>query len=342
MSVLSYTQKPLFTSGGHAVIPNNITATSQGWMVPMSGVQRSHVASVSWTSNVATITTVSNHNFVNGQHVFLTGLIPVAYNGLVTLTAITSNSFSYALASDPGALTTIATTGFAWATRRNEVGVIVNGVVTVTTASAHDLVSGQYVMLAGVTPTAYNGNYEVVVIDATHFTYNLVGATTPGTVTIEGTIQTVGIAGITGEILAPIGGLDIVVKDLLVTPTISSVTSTPSGTATINTASTITLNVTWSEAVQVIGLPYINITIGSNVRKAMYATGSGTTTWTFVYTVVAGDTGTGATPATAISLVGDEYLLDISPASGNNAGNHSQAFASPTFSAPDLSGITWN
>ena len=37
------------------------------------------------------------------------------------------------------------------------------------------------------------------------------------------------------------------------------------------------------------GTPYINITIGSNTRQASYVSGSGTTTLTFQYTVVAGD-----------------------------------------------------
>ena len=45
----------------------------------------------------------------------------------------------------------------------------------------------------------------------------------------------------------------------------------------------------FDRAVNVTGLPYINVTIGSNVRQAQYVSGSGTEQLTFRYTTVPGD-----------------------------------------------------
>lgn len=64
--------------------------------------------------------------------------------------------------------------------------VYASGVVTVTTASAHGLVTGAYATLTGFVPTGYNGTYPVTVTSATTFTYTL--ATDPGVQTTGGTV----------------------------------------------------------------------------------------------------------------------------------------------------------
>lgn len=46
-------------------------------------------------------------------------------------------------------------------------------VATLTTASAHGLTTGQYVSITGTTPAAYGGVFEITVIGATTFTYDL-------------------------------------------------------------------------------------------------------------------------------------------------------------------------
>jgi hypothetical protein len=58
-------------------------------------------------------------------------------------------------------------------------------VVTVTTATAHDFLTGDAVVIAGANPNQYNGTVTVTVTSATQFTYTVGGTpTTPATGTI--------------------------------------------------------------------------------------------------------------------------------------------------------------
>ncbi|PCK80990.1 hypothetical protein [Rhizobium sophoriradicis] len=58
-------------------------------------------------------------------------------------------------------------------------------VATATLASTVGLRSGQTLTIAGATPTAYNGNVVITVVDGTTFTYNFAGGTSPATGTIR-------------------------------------------------------------------------------------------------------------------------------------------------------------
>jgi hypothetical protein len=64
-----------------------------------------------------------------------------------------------------------------------------SGTVTVTTSSAHGYPTGDVLelVIAGVTPSGYNGTFRCTITGATTFTYAL--TSTPGTVTVEGTYQ---------------------------------------------------------------------------------------------------------------------------------------------------------
>ncbi|WP_259667098.1 hypothetical protein [Rhizobium lentis] len=61
----------------------------------------------------------------------------------------------------------------------------VGTVATATLASTAGLRSGQTLTISGATPTAYNGNVVITVVDATTFTYNFAGGTSPATGTIR-------------------------------------------------------------------------------------------------------------------------------------------------------------
>ena len=84
-----------------------------------------------------------------------------------TATLLTQLSDLTAILSGTKAITSVS-----WATN----------VATVTTTVAHGLTIGdsQWLTIAGVTPTAYNGNWLVTPTTTTAFTFNLVAATTPG------------------------------------------------------------------------------------------------------------------------------------------------------------------
>ena len=70
-----------------------------------------------------------------------------------------------------------------------------NLTATLTTASAHGLVTNNRVTISGATPTEFNGTYVITVTGPTTFTYTM--ATAPsGNATVVGTYTTIGITGI--------------------------------------------------------------------------------------------------------------------------------------------------
>ncbi len=63
------------------------------------------ITAASWTTVVATYTTSTNHNYAVGYQVNIQGMTPTAYNGYYYVTGVTSNTFTVAIASDPGTAT---------------------------------------------------------------------------------------------------------------------------------------------------------------------------------------------------------------------------------------------
>ena len=62
----------------------------------------------------------------------------------------------------------------------------VNAVATLTTATAHGLVTGAYVSISGTTPAVYSGVYKITVTSPTTFTY-LMASVPAGNATVVGT-----------------------------------------------------------------------------------------------------------------------------------------------------------
>lgn len=64
------------------------------------------ISAASWSSNVASITTVTAHPFVVGDSVTIAGMTPSGYNGTVVITgSVDTTHFTYALLSNPGSAT---------------------------------------------------------------------------------------------------------------------------------------------------------------------------------------------------------------------------------------------
>jgi hypothetical protein len=101
-----------------------------------------------------------------------------------------------------------------------------------------------------------------------------------------------------------------------VIPVVQSVTSsTANGLYALG--SSISIQVNFSEAVTVSGLPTLSLETGSTDRTATFSSGSGSSTLTFTYTVQAGDISADLdyNSTTALALAG----ASISDAAGNNA-----------------------
>jgi len=99
-------------------------------------------------------------------------------------------------------------------------------------------------------------------------------------------------------------------------PTVTGVTSTTADGAH-GIGDTITVTVQFSEAVTVTGSPTLTLETGATDRTATYASGTGTDTLSFTYTVQAGDTAADLdyTATTALALAGGT----IKDAAGNDA-----------------------
>ena len=70
-----------------------------------------------------------------------------------------------------------------------------NLTATLVTASAHGLITGNRVTVAGATPAEFNGTYVITVTNSTTFTYTM--ATAPsGNATVVGTYTVIGITGV--------------------------------------------------------------------------------------------------------------------------------------------------
>lgn len=65
----------------------------------------------SWAGGVATLTTHNPHAMLVGQVIYVTGINPGGYNGLVTITAVGASTISYVLAGNPGAFVNGGTAG---------------------------------------------------------------------------------------------------------------------------------------------------------------------------------------------------------------------------------------
>ena len=162
-----------------------------------------------------------------------------------------------------------ATTSLTWAT----------GVVTVV-ATGHGLVSGQGTLITGVTAAGYNGYQIATVTDANTFTYPLTAD--PGAASVQGIVYK------NVEVVVAISNLKVVNADAAVGPTYTAAVSY-SGIAAMVTGNVITVTLTASEAVEVMGAK-IALTVGANTRQMTFddLTSTGTSL-KFKYTIVASD-----------------------------------------------------
>lgn len=77
---------------------------------------------------------------------------------------------------------------------------------------------------------------------------------------------------------------------------------------------------TFSQVVNVVGIPSVNLAIGSNTRTLNYQSGSGSDTLLFSYTVVSGDyDNDGVTPASSFSYDGGESIRSTTAADAVNS-----------------------
>ena len=109
MSQFNYIKKPNFVADG--ALPRargtqtaSMLPSANGWVAPIPGKAQKITTSVTWGTGTVTVV-ATGHGLVSGQLAILVGVTPVAYNGLYTVTVTDANTFTFALASNPGTTT---------------------------------------------------------------------------------------------------------------------------------------------------------------------------------------------------------------------------------------------
>ena len=232
------------------------------------------VSSASWSAGTATITTSATHGLLIGDTVTLTDLSPPAWNGSYTVVTVPNASqFTVAKGLNPGSLVAggrvssplsfISTA--AWSGSR----------VTVT-ATAHGLVSNQYVTISGASPAAYNGTYRIQVINNNQFSYFLFS--NPGAYSSGGSIA---VAGATSTATASAA----VSTAVWAAGTGTITTSDAHGLSNLDTATLSNLSpATWNGrySVTVIDATHFSVAIVSN--PGVYVSGGQVSPFKFILT----------------------------------------------------------
>ena len=96
------------TSGGHFLIACNGTDATMvydgtSWFNIASTATAQTISSITHVTTTATLTTAIPHGLITGNKVTISGASPSAYNGTFTITKTGASTFTYVMASDPGA-----------------------------------------------------------------------------------------------------------------------------------------------------------------------------------------------------------------------------------------------
>ncbi|MQP68664.1 hypothetical protein GE253_25505, partial [Niveispirillum sp. SYP-B3756] len=198
--------------------------------------------------------------------------------------------------------TTIATAAFSADTRTAGDFITKTAAQTVSGTLSTSLSSGEtvYVSLDGGT------TWTAATASVGQSAWSLAGQTLTGSNTLK--VKVADIAGNDGTVYSQAYVLDTTA------PTVTGVTSSTADGA-YKTGATISIQVSFSEAVYVPGTPSITLATGSaSTRYAIYTSGSGTDTLTFSYTVHAGDNAADLDYVSTAALVAS----NLQDSAGNN------------------------
>jgi len=174
------------TAGGHFLVAcNGQDATTfydgTSWTNIAPTGTAIQVNSITHVGTLATATTATANSLVTGNSITISGVKPSAYNGTFKITVLNATQFTYVMATTPATNATANGTAYAISSITSNG----NG-ATVTTASAHNLFTGNTITVTGASPADYNGTFYITKVNATSFTYVMASvpatnATTAGT-----------------------------------------------------------------------------------------------------------------------------------------------------------------
>jgi type IV pilus assembly protein PilY1 len=138
------------------------------------------VSAAAWSAGTVTLTSSSAHGLTVGSSITISGFddANTGYNGDYVVSAVPNTTqIQYALGTDPGPWTPL---GGERISRKGSIATPWSaGTVTVTTPTAHGFSIGTSVVIAGASPSGYNGTVTITAVPSTTtFRYSV--ATDPG------------------------------------------------------------------------------------------------------------------------------------------------------------------
>lgn len=113
------------------------------------------ITGISWAAGVATVT-LAGHGYATGNIVTIAGVTPAGYNGTYSVTVTGANTFTFALASNPGAVTVQGTASLVSKRSGSGKALVLWGNYI---AKVSNFTAGSYV--PGSPVTASNGRYAL-------------------------------------------------------------------------------------------------------------------------------------------------------------------------------------
>ena len=117
------------------------------------------------------IVTLPGHGYAVGDRVLITGATQSDYNGIVTISGVTFNTFSYSISNSPAS----PATGTIYIRRVDKPvsSITFSGITATATVASHGFTTGDLVRIVGAALSQYNGDFIITVIDSDTFTYNM-------------------------------------------------------------------------------------------------------------------------------------------------------------------------
>ena len=132
---------------------------------------------ITYSGTTATVL-LPNNGYTSGEWVDIVGASPTTYDGIYQITGVTTNTFTYIMASTP----TAAATGTITVQLG---GITYSGTTATVLLPNNGFVTGDWINITGASPAVYDGLYQITSLTTSTFTYAL--ASTP-TTTPTGTI----------------------------------------------------------------------------------------------------------------------------------------------------------
>ena len=159
----------IFTGDGSTSTTNDLGIVTEGKYTLPGLIPTRTVVNKSLVDNVATLQTSVPHLFLAGDSVVVAG-VDATFNGTYTITAVTSDTFSYAKTAGNVVSARIGDQTFSINNK-----VLTAEVATLTTTATHPFLNGQTAVVTGVDST-FNGTYVITAVTSNTFSYAKPGA----------------------------------------------------------------------------------------------------------------------------------------------------------------------